>query len=213
MAKKKSRNVSRKKNNFTLLNIVLFIFLVLAVVWIFSFYSSQKYSRNLKGELASGSLWGVDATISSSCTRQEECGAVFVYEGLSGRWTYPSCLRCEGNYIPGFVEGTCVAAGKGAVCKANEPYAFCQGNVLRSIEADYYCDANQGCTGFEFPDLNDYESEDCSPGVCVDQHSAEDDGFFGCYSSGSCAECGSDSHCPSGKVCVACRCETPDSGL
>ncbi len=54
MAKKKSGKISQKRNLINLTNIILFILLVLAVVWIFS-YSSMKKSSNLKGELGT---WG-----------------------------------------------------------------------------------------------------------------------------------------------------------
>ena len=60
MVKKKIRNVSRKNNSsFSFLNIVLFVLLLLAIVWIVS-YPSLRKSSQLKGELGTFGLEGED---------------------------------------------------------------------------------------------------------------------------------------------------------
>ncbi|MEN9626701.1 MAG: hypothetical protein RL557_1029 [archaeon] len=195
MAKKKSRNVSRKKNNFTLLNIVLFILLVLAILWICSYYSLEK-SSSLKGELGTlgpGGIGSENAMLPGKCVCDGD-NIVCFGEVVKDCHEYTYDL----NPPPGEKYPVTCTCYQWSGANSGNPYCGSPGGGALSCGIRVSSPAYPSCTA----------DSDCnSREVCVS------DSDLGCYNVGVCEECGRDSDCPSGKVCVGCRCETPDNGL
>lgn len=88
MAKKKASQKNKNSRKFSALNIILFILLIVAILWIFS-YSSMRKSSSLKGELSTYGPVGVGPQLAViSCNTDEDCNnpaqPFCSYEGFCG---------------------------------------------------------------------------------------------------------------------------------